>query len=79
MATRFIIIGNNENAEAISLTEKEIATMKYLIEGDSHGEIAMKLGISERMVSLRIMNIKKKTGARSAIEAAAKLIKLGLV
>ena len=67
------------NAVSTDFTDKEIMVLRELVSGESNGEIASTLAISERTVKMHISNMLSKTGFRSRLELAVKARTGGLV
>jgi DNA-binding CsgD family transcriptional regulator/tetratricopeptide (TPR) repeat protein len=53
-----------------TLTPREHEVLSLLIAGRSNGEVARRLGISEKTASVHVSNILRKTGTSSRVEAA---------
>lgn len=67
--------------EAVSteFTDREIDILKELVSGASNAEIAEKLGLKEPTVKMHIKNMLQKTGYRSRLELAVKVLHMGLI
>lgn len=61
------------------LTEREIEILQEIVKGKIKKDIAKELFISERTLYNHIQNIYDKLGAKNAIEAYNKAIKLGYI
>lgn len=53
-----------------TLTPREHEVLSLLVAGRSNGEVARRLGISEKTASVHVSNILRKTGTSSRVEAA---------
>lgn len=66
----------NELKEVLScLTERDIAVLKLLIEGDSDKQVAHKLDISRRAVAFHRSHITEKTDFNSIVNLATSITK----
>jgi DNA-binding NarL/FixJ family response regulator len=61
-----------------ALTPREREVLTELMTGRSYTEIAEKLFISDKTVSVHVSNILRKTGARNRNEAAALARRIGI-
>jgi len=61
--------GIGEDADAPSLTEREVAVLRHLACGGRNKEIAAALAISERTVKFHVSSLLAKLGARNRTEA----------
>jgi DNA-binding NarL/FixJ family response regulator len=59
------------------LTHREWEVLALVAAGRSNGEIARRLFISDKTVSVHVSNILRKTGTSSRVEAAALAERLG--
>lgn len=66
-------------AERPLLTVRELDVLGLLVEGDSNGMIAQRLGISPKTASVHVSNILGKLEAHNRVEAAIRAERLGLV
>ncbi|AXH37339.1 DNA-binding response regulator [Humibacter sp. BT305] len=61
--------GSSGSADPDALTEREHDVLELLSQGASNREIAARLFISAKTVSVHVSNILRKTGAASRTEA----------
>jgi DNA-binding CsgD family transcriptional regulator len=62
--------GQSGDGLLATLTPREHEVMSLLMAGRSNGEVARRLGISEKTASVHVSNILRKTGTSSRVEAA---------
>lgn len=60
------------------LTGKEIECLRRCKEGDTNGEIAIALDVSEKTVEFHLTNAMRKLGARNRVSAVVAAIRGGL-
>jgi DNA-binding CsgD family transcriptional regulator len=78
-SARLAIDGAVSPAEApAGLTEREVEVLRLVAAGQSNKEIAAKLFISAKTVSMHVSNVLAKFGVRTRGEAAARAHRLGL-
>jgi len=53
------------------LTKRQLQTIRYIAEGDTNKQIALKLGLSHQTVRRHVYNLMKKLNARNRAHAAA--------
>ncbi len=63
----------------VHVTEREVAVLQLLAQGESNKEIAVGLSISEHTVKSHVGNILAKLEARDRTEAVTKAIQKGLI
>jgi DNA-binding CsgD family transcriptional regulator len=61
------------------LTARELEVLQLMVGGRSDGEIASKLFISKKTVSVHVNNIKGKLGAESRVHIVTTALARGLV
>jgi DNA-binding NarL/FixJ family response regulator len=66
-------------AQAITLTEREMQVLRLLVDGQSNPEIAGALHVTVRTVKYHLDNLYSKLGARSRTDAVAIAVRRGLV
>lgn len=64
------VLRSNTCLDAFNLTDREIAVLRCLMNGQSNKVIAAALHIGESTVKLHLKSILKKTGARNRTQAA---------
>ena len=64
----------NVSDYSISLSKRESEILELLIQGDTQEQIAVKIGVSRKMVSQTVANLRRKTGKKSTVSAVAFLI-----
>jgi DNA-binding CsgD family transcriptional regulator len=69
----------NGAAHGPALTDRELAVLRLLAQGESNGRIALRLGISTKTASVHVSNILRKLDAANRVEAAVRAEKMGLV
>lgn len=79
MLTRLLSEANRPRTTANSLTERELAVLKLLVDGLHNKQIARQLGISLRTVERHCDNIYDKLGVGSRTEAVVRAISSKLV
>jgi DNA-binding CsgD family transcriptional regulator/tetratricopeptide (TPR) repeat protein len=62
--------GQSGDGLLATLTQREHEVLSLLVAGRSNGEVARRLGISEKTASVHVSNILRKTGTSSRVEAA---------
>jgi DNA-binding NarL/FixJ family response regulator len=78
-SARLAIDGAVSPAQApAALTEREAEVLRLVAAGQSNKEIAAKLFISAKTVSVHVSNVLAKFGVRTRGEAAARAHRLGL-
>jgi DNA-binding CsgD family transcriptional regulator len=60
-----------------ALTPREREVLSHLVAGRTYADIAASLFISEKTVSVHVSNLLRKTGTRSRIELAERVLRLG--
>jgi DNA-binding NarL/FixJ family response regulator len=68
-----------ENMAREKLSEREMAVLRCVAEGDRNRDIAKQLGISEQTVKAHVVRIMDKLGARDRTQAVAIAIRRGLI
>lgn len=68
-----------ERMQRKSLSPRELAVLKLLVDGETNKEIASALSLAEVTVKLHVGNILEKLGARDRTEAARLAIERGLI
>lgn len=63
----------------MSLSEREIETLGYLVEGLDNGQIAEKMMVSVHTVKAHLCSIFVKLKVNGRVQAAVRAIKLGIV
>jgi len=53
------------------LTKRQLQTIRYIAEGDTNKQIALKLGLSHQTVRRHVYNLMKKLNARNRAHAVA--------
>jgi DNA-binding NarL/FixJ family response regulator len=53
------------------LTKRQFQVLRYITQGDTNKQIALKLDVSEQTVRHHVYNIMKKLNARNRAHAAA--------
>ncbi len=61
------------------LNERELSTLKYVVEGCTNKEIAVRMHVAPRTVETYISGICSKLNARSRTQAAVQAIHLGVI
>lgn len=61
------------------LSQREIEVAALLVEGLSNGQIAVRLGVSERTVQSHVANAMGKLSARSRTHVAVLVLRAGIV
>ena len=69
---------NGAAGDGSNLSERELAVLKKLVQGDSNRRIAESLVISEPTVATHVRHILEKTGTANRTEAAAWAVREGL-
>ena len=64
--------------ESPLLTARELDVLRLLVNGDSNGQIAIRLGISTKTASVHVSNILHRLGATNRVQAAVRASALGL-
>jgi DNA-binding NarL/FixJ family response regulator len=62
-----------------TLTEREIAVLKIVAQGNSNGEVARKLSVSVETIKQHMKNIAAKLGTSDRAHAVAIAIKRGII
>jgi DNA-binding NarL/FixJ family response regulator len=70
---------DNPSLAQPGLTRREMEVLRFLSEGSSDKEIAVRLGISQRTVKNHVHNILEKLQLRNRVQAAAYAHRQGLV
>jgi DNA-binding CsgD family transcriptional regulator/tetratricopeptide (TPR) repeat protein len=71
--------GSDPAGSQFGLTDREIEVLAHLARGDSNGQIARALFISDRTVAVHVSRILGKLGVRNRTEAATAGARLGLM
>ena len=66
-------------ARSDEFTERELAVMRALAQGNRYEEIAEILSVSQNTVKYHVKNILQKTGLRSTIQLVAEVVEKGLI
>lgn len=66
-------------AQSSDFTPTELAVLKELTGGDTNGEIAKRMGVTEAAIKKHINSMLSKTGWKTRTELAVKASRLGLV
>lgn len=66
-------------AQAIRLTGREREILTLLAAGRRQGDIADRLGISERTVEHHIENARRRVGASTSVQLCVEAVRLGLI
>jgi len=53
------------------LTKRQLQVIRYIAEGDTNKQIALKLGLSHQTVRRHVYNLMKKLNARNRAHAVA--------
>lgn len=64
---------------AVIITDRELAIVKALSEGNTSGEAAYKLRMNRRTLEAAIVRLKDKTGCRTVAHLACKFIRNKLI
>lgn len=63
--------GTLDGVAGVALTARETEILKHLVAGETYGQVARRLFISEKTVSSHVSSLLRKTGTTSRIELAA--------
>lgn len=63
---------------ASNLTRREVEVIELMVKGESNGQIAQQLFVSEGTVKFHVKNILRKTGARNRSELTAQYLRQAL-
>ena len=73
----FRVMGSG--AEERELTERELETMRLVVEGFTNQAIADRLGLSRRTVQAHVANAMAKTATSTRTQLAVHALRAGLV
>jgi DNA-binding NarL/FixJ family response regulator len=68
-----------QKEEATALTGREMDVLRLVLEGKTHQEIGLALGISDKTVEKHLEAVFAKMGVASRVEAAVHAVREGLV
>jgi DNA-binding CsgD family transcriptional regulator len=61
------------------LSDRELQTVRLVVEGESNAEIAAALGVSARTVQAHIASAMRKTGTRTRTQLSVRALRTGIV
>lgn len=78
-AERVLLPSSGQAAETPSLTNRELETLKWTMEGKTAWEVGMILGISQRTAVVHMQNAMKKLDCVNKYQAVVKAMRAGLI
>ena len=77
--SRIYALARNEQAEYISLTEREVECLQWLARGLRNDRIAHRMSITQATVEFHLANARRKLNARTRGQALVNALQLGLI
>ena len=71
------VSGSHAVLAGVTLTRREAEILEHLVAGETYGQVARRLFISEKTVSSHVSSLLRKTGTTSRIELAALAVRSG--